>query len=142
MTTDKATRPLTAGRKARTTDRKVTRFTLDLEPEQHRFLKLFAVTHGIEASKVMRSLLYLLEAGQPLNSGRLLEDLVLDEVLGVDEDEAPAFDPAEIITPPAAEEDPADSTGSQPDPQSTPGSNEYAVAGLNGSHSQLGATTH
>lgn len=58
---DAATRPTNVTRHAPKTRRKVTRFTLDLEREQHTFLRLFALQNGIQASLVMRTLLYILE---------------------------------------------------------------------------------
>ena len=89
------TRPAVASRKARRPIggvRKVTRYTLDLETEQHRFLRIWAVTHEVNASKCMRALLFLLEAGNELPHGKTLSDLVLDEIFAEDEvdDEAGA----------------------------------------------------
>lgn len=77
------TRPAVASRHARRPaagPRKVTRYTLDLEAEMHLHLRMFAVQHGIEASKIMRTLLYLLEAGNELPAGKTLRDLVLEEL--------------------------------------------------------------
>lgn len=76
------TRPANASRMARRAPgtRKVTRYTLDLETETHRFLRLFAVSHDVDASKVMRGLLYLLEAGNTLPEGRTLAELVLEAI--------------------------------------------------------------
>lgn len=76
------TRPATASRHARRAarGRNVTRYTLDLETETHKFLRMFAVSNEVEASKVMRALLYLLEAGTQLPAGSTLADLVLDEI--------------------------------------------------------------
>lgn len=85
------TRPAVASRHAKRRNpatRKVTRFTLDLKPEQHQFLRMFAVSNSVEASKVMRALLYLLEVQEPLPHGVLLADLVLDEIFSEEEDEA------------------------------------------------------
>lgn len=63
LTTDSDTRPKTAPRHAHRPPggRKVMRYTLDLEHEQHRFLKLFSIQHNVSASKVMRTMLYMLE---------------------------------------------------------------------------------
>lgn len=83
------TRPAVASRKARRPAggaRKVTRYTLDLETEQHKFLRIYALSNSCEASKVMRALLFLLEAGNELPSGVTLSDLVLDEIFA-EEDE-------------------------------------------------------
>ncbi len=77
------TRPTVASRHARRKNgqaRKVSRYTLDLEPEQHKFLRLFAVSNDVDASKVMRTLLHLLEVQAPLPSGQTLSSLVLDEI--------------------------------------------------------------
>lgn len=83
------TRPAVASRKAgrRAGDsRKVTRYTLDLEAEMHRGLRLFAVQHECDASKVMRALLWLLMADNELPVGVTLADLVLDEIFDDAED--------------------------------------------------------
>lgn len=42
-------------------DRKVIRFTLDLDFEQHKYLKLFSLENGVQSSVVMRTLLLKLE---------------------------------------------------------------------------------
>jgi len=84
------TRPNVASRKARRPAggaRKVTRYTLDLETEMHKGLRLFAVTHEIEASKVMRGLLWMLMSGNELPPGKTLADLVLDEIFVEEEEE-------------------------------------------------------
>lgn len=47
-------------------DRKVIRFTLDLDFEQHKFLKLFSLENGVQASVVMRTLLLKLETDKKL----------------------------------------------------------------------------
>ena len=81
------TRPTVASRHARRKNgqaRKVSRYTLDLEPEQHKFLRLFAVSNDVDASKVMRTLLHLLEVQAPLPSGQTLSSLVLDEIFADD----------------------------------------------------------
>lgn len=83
------TRPAVASRKAgrrASEGRKVTRYTLDLEAEMHLGLRLFAVTHACDASKVMRALLWLLMANTELPAGATLADLVLDEIFDEDED--------------------------------------------------------
>lgn len=84
------TRPAVASRKARRPAggaRKVTRYTLDLESEMHRGLRLFALSHDVEASKVMRGLLWLLMANTELPAGATLSELVLDEIFGADAEE-------------------------------------------------------
>lgn len=74
------TRPTVASRRARRPKeaRKVTRYTLDLETQQHRFLRLFAIQHDVEASKVMRTLLWLLEA-DPTLQARVIDELFADD---------------------------------------------------------------
>lgn len=92
------TRPAVASRKARRPAggaRKVTRYTLDLETEMHRGLRLWAVSHDVDASKCMRALLWLLMAGNELPAGRTLSDLVLDEIFGSDEDANDTDPPAD-----------------------------------------------
>jgi hypothetical protein len=48
------------------------RFTLDLSPEQHRFLKRFALDAEVDASLVARALLTLLES-DAATGGRVRE---------------------------------------------------------------------
>lgn len=82
-------RPASASRKARRPAggaRKVTRYTLDLESQQHLYLRMFAISNGLEASKVMRGLLFLLEAGNELPGGVTLADLLLDEIFADEEE--------------------------------------------------------
>lgn len=88
-TTAAPTRPVASRHAARRANRanKTTRYTLDLQTEQHRFLKLFAVSNDVEASKVMRTLLYLLETKSELPEGSTLEDLVLDELFAGEDEE-------------------------------------------------------
>jgi hypothetical protein len=73
-----------AGRRVRPA-KDLVRFTLDLDRQQHLFLRMFALQHGIEASKVCRELLTQLESNPDL------AELVLDGLLGVYDDE-PADD--------------------------------------------------
>lgn len=47
-------------------ERKVIRFTLDLDFEQHKFLKLFSLENSVQASVVMRTLLLKLETDKAL----------------------------------------------------------------------------
>lgn len=47
-------------------DRKVIRFTLDLDFEQHKYLKLFSLENGVQSSVVMRTLLLKLETDKKL----------------------------------------------------------------------------
>lgn len=57
---------------------KTRRYTLDLNEEQLRFLKLFALQHSVHASIVMRALIYLLETDADLQYA------VIDEIYPVD----------------------------------------------------------
>ena len=41
--------------------RRIVRFSLDLEAEQRNFVRLFALKNGINASVVMRAMIYVLE---------------------------------------------------------------------------------
>lgn len=56
------------------TKRKTTRVTLDLDFEQHRFLKLFALENSIQSSVILRALLYCLETDEDL------ANKVIDEI--------------------------------------------------------------
>lgn len=47
-------------------DRKVIRFTLDLDFEQHKLLKLFSLENNVQSSVVMRTLLLKLETDKKL----------------------------------------------------------------------------
>lgn len=74
------TRPAVASRRARRgkEPRKVTRYTLDLETQQHKYLRMFALDNDTEASKVMRTLLYLLEADETLRQ-RVRDELFAED---------------------------------------------------------------
>lgn len=54
--------------------RKTVRFTLDLTPEQHFFVKKFALDAGIQASTMIRALLYLLEMDEDL-ANRVIDEI-------------------------------------------------------------------
>lgn len=69
--------------------RKVVRFTLDLEQQQHQFLKLFSYQHGLVGSKVMRTMLYLLEA-DPAFAQRVLSEVYAEESPVEEQPETPA----------------------------------------------------
>lgn len=74
------TRPVRAPRRATGArgTKKVTRYTLDLDGQQHLFLRMFALQNEVDASKVMRTLLYFLESDQDL------ANRVLDEIFGAE----------------------------------------------------------
>lgn len=53
---------------------KMVRYTLDLEPAQHKFLKRFALEAGVDSSRVLRVLLRRLEEEEGL-SNAVMEEL-------------------------------------------------------------------
>lgn len=53
---------------------KMVRYTLDLEPAQHKFLKRFALEAGVDSSRVLRVLLRRLEEDVDL-SNAVMEEL-------------------------------------------------------------------
>jgi hypothetical protein len=71
-----ASDPQVSGRSGARNDR--TRFTLDLERRQHRFLKQFALDAETDASAVMRVLLRLLQEDDKL-ARRVLARLTEEE---------------------------------------------------------------
>lgn len=64
------------------TDRRVLRFTVDLEREQHNFLRFFAINNGINASVVIRTLLFELE------TNRELAQQIIDTIFGGEEEDS------------------------------------------------------
>lgn len=54
--------------------RETVRFTLDLDPEQHRFLKLYSLENGVKASVILRALVYLLEVDEAI-SNRVIDEI-------------------------------------------------------------------
>lgn len=54
--------------------RKTVRFTLDLDSEQHRFLKLFSIENGIQSSVIMRALIYILEVDEEV-ANRVIDEI-------------------------------------------------------------------
>lgn len=81
-TTRPATTPTRARRPAG--QRKVIRYTLDLDSELHRGLKLLAVAHDVSASVLLRQTLLWLTSPEPLPGGRTLADLVIEQVYAED----------------------------------------------------------
>lgn len=77
--------------------RKTVRFTIDFDAEQHRFLKMFSLESGVQAALVVRALVYLLEISEPVANA------VIDEIFGIEEDEA-AEPVAESPNPPVEDE--------------------------------------
>lgn len=54
--------------------RSTIRFSVDLDPEQHKFLKLFSIENGIQASVIMRALIYQLEVNEEL-ANRVIDEI-------------------------------------------------------------------
>jgi hypothetical protein len=54
--------------------RSTIRFSVDLDPEQHQFLKLFSIENGIQASVIMRALIYQLEVNEEL-ANRVIDEI-------------------------------------------------------------------
>ncbi|MBC9705820.1 MAG: hypothetical protein H9W81_12785 [Enterococcus sp.] len=54
--------------------RETVRFTLDLDPEQHRFLKLYSLENGVKASVILRALVYLLEVDETI-ANRVIDEI-------------------------------------------------------------------
>lgn len=57
---------------------KPVRITLDLTPEQHRFLKFFSIQNGIPSAMTMRCLLYMLETDINL-AQRVVDEIFADD---------------------------------------------------------------
>lgn len=57
---------------------KTVRITLDLNQEQHRFLKFFSIQNGIPSAMTMRCLLYMLETDINL-AQRVVDEIFADE---------------------------------------------------------------
>lgn len=55
-------------------ERSTIRFSVDLDPEQHKFLKLFSIENGIQASVIMRALIYQLEINEEL-ANRVIDEI-------------------------------------------------------------------
>lgn len=57
--------------------RKTTRFSVDLELQQHQFLKEFSSENDIKASVIMRALIYLMEIDE--NVANRVIDYIFEE---------------------------------------------------------------
>lgn len=77
--TPRATRPANAPRKAARRNAAVQRYTVDLDKDQRRTLALYAAEWEVDKSRIIRTLLYLLEAEQSLRD-RVQDELFLDDV--------------------------------------------------------------
>lgn len=64
--------------------RRIVRFSLDLDVEQRNFLRLYAVKNEINASIVMRAMIYLLETDIPF-SNRIIDEIFMAPEVDVDE---------------------------------------------------------
>ena len=90
------TRPKTAPRQQSRQaggPRKVSRYTLDLEQNQHQFMKLFATHNNVSGSKIMRTMLYFLE------SDTEFADRVLNEVFAEDGNATDSEEPTDETDP-------------------------------------------
>lgn len=58
--------------------KKPVRITVDLDPVQHTFLKLFSIQNGIPSAMTMRCLLYLLETDINL-AQRVVDEIFAEE---------------------------------------------------------------
>lgn len=54
--------------------RKTIRFSVDLDQDQHRFLKLFSTENGVQSSVIMRALIYILEVDEKI-ANRLIDEI-------------------------------------------------------------------
>lgn len=66
--------PISFAQKHRKDPNRTVRYTIDMDRQQHKFLKLFAVHNDISGSTIVRALLYLLQ------TRRDLETLVKDTI--------------------------------------------------------------
>lgn len=63
--------------KSGTEKRKTIRFSVDLDTDQHRFLKLFSSENGIQSSIIMRALIYQLEVDEDL-ANRVIDEIFVE----------------------------------------------------------------
>lgn len=85
--------------------RRIVRFSLDLEEQQRNYVRLFALKNGINASVVMRAMLFKLET-DPEFANEIIDLIfyVPEEEVGEDEYETPEETaPANNETAPAEE---------------------------------------
>lgn len=76
---ESGTRPRAVSRTAdrSVATRRIVRFTLDLEREQHNYLKSFSGVNGVKAALVLRALLSLMETSPAL--AQKVIDFIFDE---------------------------------------------------------------
>lgn len=111
------TRPAVASRKARRPAggaRKVTRYTLDLENEMHKGLRMLALSEGVDTSKIMRGLVWLLISHAELPAGKTLAEIVLDDIFA--EEDATHDNETGDETPPSATSSDAAEDANESDP--------------------------
>lgn len=63
--------------KSGTEKRKTIRFSVDLDTDQHKFLKLFSNENGIQSSIIMRALIYQLEVDEEL-ANRVIDEIFVE----------------------------------------------------------------
>lgn len=85
--------------------KKSMRYTVDLYPEQHNFLRLFSAHNEVRASTVVRTLLYLLETRIDLAT------LVIEEIFPAEEETAENTESDEDATEEYVEVDATDQEG-------------------------------
>jgi hypothetical protein len=66
------------------TGRRIVRFSLDLDVEQRNFLRLYALKNEINASIVMRAMIYILET-DPTFSSRVIDEIFMAPEVEVDD---------------------------------------------------------
>lgn len=82
--------------------RRIVRFSLDLEAEQRNFVRLFALKNSINASVVMRAMLFVLET-DPTFANR-----IIDLIFSVPEEEVEAEEFEEAAESASIEEAPVE----------------------------------
>ena len=75
---DKRTRPAQVSHRAAKRNTDVQRYTVDLDREQRRALALYAADWEVDKSKIIRTLLFLLEADETLRE-RVRQELFAEE---------------------------------------------------------------
>jgi hypothetical protein len=71
--------------------RRIVRFSLDLDVEQRNFLRLYALKNEINASIVMRAMIYILEI-DPEFSNRVIDEIFMAPEVDSEELEAGILD--------------------------------------------------
>lgn len=76
--TSNRTRPLQVSHRAAKRNADVQRYTVDLDRDQRRTLAMFAAEWEVDKSRIVRTLLYLLEADESLR-GRVQQELFAED---------------------------------------------------------------